>query len=160
MKPKVGQSFWSAFVYEGKVDIEEWVVTSVRRKCVWKQIRNEGSKYQNTVYLTRKTRHTWVKKSRKHFDYGWAKNISRRDRGQVIYGDDWKQDSSRGFIFSTRLKALKACERWENSKLREKREDFPLEEGGVYTVAEQRADIRRDLAAVRRAITRERNKRK
>lgn len=161
MKPRVGQSFWSAFVCEGKIDLDEWIVTSARRVCRWKiDGRPELSRYRNTAYLTRKTPFTWVKRSRKHFDYGWAKSIGRKDRHELYYDDGWKLEVSKWeYVFSTKLRALLNEECRCRKELSGVFEDEYGDDGEVYTAEQQRCDMRRDLAVVRRAITMERRKR-
>lgn len=111
---KPGIVFYSVEAYYDEernavsVDINEWHVRSVRAKrgsvtrYGIKTIRafSEPTKYVN---LTRKTSCTWVKKSRKHFDYGWASSISDRDRLQFILGSEFLPLG----IYTTPLQAAK-----------------------------------------------------
>ncbi len=70
---KVGDVFWKVFWSEEGHELEEWRVRTIRRaprKFHWEPVR------PLTVYFVHKINGiTWVKKSRKNFDYGWDSNI-------------------------------------------------------------------------------------
>jgi hypothetical protein len=158
MKPKVGQSFWSALVDEGKIFFREWIITSIQRRCVFKPIPGypDSGSYERRAYLTCKNKYTWVKKSKKHFDYGWAKSISKSDKTVLHLLDDGSLRPSKfKWLFTTKLQALK---REEKDLVRYLAGDFEddEEDGEVITVQEQIRLLKKDLAAVRRAMTRER----
>jgi hypothetical protein len=157
VKPKVGDSFWRAHVFEGRVNIEEWVVSSVRRARISRGVGRLKPVYQNKAYLIRKNKSTWVKRSSKRHDYGWSKSISRHDRTEILYEDDWMlKRITLGLVFSTKLKALLDLERYECARLKKGFDDFEYGDK-VWTAAEQEWEQKKDLTAIRRAITRERN---
>lgn len=56
----VGDVFYCATVWEGRVEIEKWVVKTIRA---------------NTVYLVAQNNVTWGKLSSKIGDYGWLPGI-------------------------------------------------------------------------------------
>lgn len=58
---KVGNIRWTFIFYQGKGHFHEWHLRTIRG---------------GYIYFIRKNEFTWIKKSKKHFDYGWANNIS------------------------------------------------------------------------------------
>lgn len=72
---KVGDEYFEAYVglEDGSVALSHWIITSIRK---------------GTAYATQKTDYTWVKRSSKNGDYGWAKNISdwNKQRFSVDHG--------------------------------------------------------------------------
>lgn len=76
--PKKGTVRYQAHYFGDKPEIEEWVYRSKRN---------------DSGYMVNKIPNiTWVKKSRKHFDYGWADNIPHYCR--------WRFPLSMGLPFS------------------------------------------------------------
>ncbi|MCK4544881.1 hypothetical protein KAU43_05030 [candidate division WOR-3 bacterium] len=76
---KVGMVLWSVRGdYEYGSSLEEWVIRSIKcarrssRKWLTPHIKEKGAM---TVFLVQKNSSTWVKKSKKHFDYGWDNSI-------------------------------------------------------------------------------------
>ncbi len=64
-KIKVGAEMYSACIAGRSAYLSLYVVTVIRK---------------GKVHLVRKNSSTWVKKSKKHYDYGWAKRIDSWDR--------------------------------------------------------------------------------
>lgn len=60
---KVGDEFFNAVAdaHEGTVYIQHWIITVIR---------------EGRAFAVQKTDYTWVKRSSKTGDYGWAKSIS------------------------------------------------------------------------------------
>lgn len=160
MKPKIGQSFWSIYVEDGKIEFDEWRVRSIQRRCWAKPIVGikDSGYYRTVAYLIRKTEFTWIKRSKKHFDYGWAKNIRPPDRKQLYLADDGDLLTTKwDWLFSTKLQALKNEEKRTLKLSKEKLVEYE-ENGHVVTVEEQAKSIRKNLSSIRRAISRERKK--
>lgn len=155
MKPKIGQSFWDLYVDDGKIEFFEWIVTSIRRHKV------PYSYYQTEfrAHLIRKSSYTWVKRSKKHGDYGWAKNISRYDRYRLTLNDDKSiAISSQDRMFTTKLKCLYHEEKYIRGLIKKGFESFDAVDGSKVTVAEQLEECNRNMRAVKRRITLERKR--
>ena len=108
---KPGRVFFAAFGWvndEGVVEtgIEEWQVRSIRRP------RGSLSRYgvparptgpiSKQVYVVRKTPWTWIKRSTRRGDFGWAPSITRDDRRQFTLGGPLPYG-----LFSTPLQAVR-----------------------------------------------------
>lgn len=113
MSQKVGQILYSVSVDEdtGKVSFEEYVVRTIRGgfiHAIWK----------NSL--------TWGKRSNKHGDYGWLKNIPSWCR------EKWNVDPSKGprrryDIHTTKLAAIRSAIKHHRAG------DF--ESGGVFATS-------------------------
>ena len=65
---KVGDTLYHALAMDGSVHVIEYRVSVIR---------------SGIAHVVRFDRSTWVKKSKRHGDYGWADNISSMDRDRV-----------------------------------------------------------------------------
>lgn len=66
---KIGEEYFEAYVdaWDYTVRVDLWVVSAIRT---------------GTVFAIRKTDHTWVKRSSKTGDYGWAASIDKYNKLQ------------------------------------------------------------------------------
>ena len=152
MKPKKGQSFWDVFYddEDHRLFWSEWVVTVIRNTQALGKI----------AYMVRKASWTWIKKSKKHFDYGWADNIEELDRHRAFLNDDGELEKGRfgsSLVHATRLQALKFVEASVKKRFGQV-EEHVFEDGTKYTVEEQMKELKLELKAIRSAMTRMRNK--
>lgn len=121
---KVGDVFWSVLWDEEGHELGEWHIRTIRRaprKFLW----NEQPLNPLTVYFVQKINGiTWVKKSRKNFDYGWDVNIDEFYRESRNL-DECIEKGPPGGLRSTKLQAynyaIKDCE--ETIKEEEKMND-------------------------------------
>lgn len=99
--PKVGKVYFTASIDEetNRITFEEWHVVRVAN-VQDKLGRFYGLPPRLTVTAYRKDQFTWVKKSNKHFDWGWKDRISQIDRRTWGAG---KQPSG---LFTTKRAAL------------------------------------------------------
>lgn len=155
-KLKIGQTYWEAFVFEGKF---EWY------ECILRTIRKENeiflrAKYTKTrAHFVRKEKDiTWVRKSKKVGDYGWAKSFDSFYRTSKTLTStngviDEMQELPLG-IFTTKLKAVEHCLSLGQKDL--KRADrFKVEDTwSAEDTIEHKKEIKRNITAVKRAITR------
>ena len=65
---KVGDTLYHAMAMEGSVHIDEYRISVIRK---------------HIAHVVRFDKFTWVKKSKRHGDYGWADNISSMDRDRI-----------------------------------------------------------------------------
>ena len=119
---KVGDVFWKVFWSEEGHELEEWRVRTIRRaprKFLWNP--NEQPLEPITIYFVQKINGiTWVKRSRKNFDYGWDVNREDLYRESQPLDECIKNGPSNG-LKTTKLQAynfaIKSCEksikRWE-----------------------------------------------
>lgn len=101
---RIGSCFYSCSAYSfddgtSTVDLDEWVVRSIRRKRNSQTIfgiKSHLADFNTTKYvnLARKTGYTWVKGK-------WAKSIREIDLKQVVLGDFLPLG-----VFTTRLAAI------------------------------------------------------
>ena len=90
-KIKEGQEFYDLLIYDdGTCEVRTWVCRTIR-----------GGKY--TFIL--KNAFTWVKQSKKHHDWGWAKTIRPDDRYTYNPNAFIKQDFK---LHKTKLEAWKS----------------------------------------------------
>ncbi len=110
---KPGTVFYSAIAdYDDEegtafLDLDEWHVRSIRAKRGSKtrygvRITNPFIDTRSQVNLVQKTEFTWVKRSKRHGDFGWSDNIPSYYRRQFALGE-----SLPPYLFSTPLQALK-----------------------------------------------------
>ena len=86
---KIGQSYFRISADDdGKTDWGEYVVRTIR-----------GGR----VHAIWKTSFTWVKKSSKHFDWGWADYIPDWCR------ESWRVGDKPQYVHSTKLQAINAA---------------------------------------------------
>lgn len=71
---EIGDEFYDAFLdmIDGAVIVELWVITAIRN---------------DLVFACRKNAFTWIKRSSKTGDYGWARNLDAFDRVKFRHGD-------------------------------------------------------------------------
>ena len=111
---EVGDVLWEVFWSEEGHGLEEWRVRTIRRaprKFLW----NGQPLNPLTVYFIQKINGiTWVKKSRKNFDYGWDVNIDEFYRESQTLDECIKNGPPRG-LKTTKLQAynyaIKSCEK-------------------------------------------------
>lgn len=144
-KMKEGATLYSAMAFadEGKlsVDIDEWIVRTIRRP--------PGGK-EKAVYLTKKiVGVTWGKRSRKNGDFGWLPNTPEAFRKQFVEGDPLPYG-----ILTTRRAALMHVHKVQKSRI--KRLETYVSDAGEQEAEELRrnlADEQRLLPLIRRRIT-------
>ena len=99
---KVGDVFWKVFWSEEGHELEEWRVRTIRRaprRLYWEP---EGP---IIVYFIQKINGiTWVKRSKKNFDYGWDVNIDPIYRDSQTL-DEYIENGSRYGLKTTKLQA-------------------------------------------------------
>lgn len=89
-KLKVGMVVWSVIGdYESGIELDKWVISIIRKR--YGTLR---------IYFIRKDSLTWVKKSSKHYDYGWADNIPYYSRQWITIDDYEKRGLPYGLSFS------------------------------------------------------------
>ncbi|MEH6474437.1 MAG: hypothetical protein V7727_02055 [Sneathiella sp.] len=66
--PNVGDIRWQCWFYNGTADFDEYHLRTIRG---------------GQAYFVKKSTETWVKKSKKHFDWGWSDFISHWNRETV-----------------------------------------------------------------------------
>lgn len=81
MKFEVGDVFWKVLWSEEGHEMEEWRIRSIRRAPRRSPPRGRSWIFNMplnpvTVYFVLKNEFTWVKRSSKHFDYGWDPDIN------------------------------------------------------------------------------------
>lgn len=112
---KVGQSYWELSLYEGTAEWNEWVLRSIRY-CYPKTVRAETRKNYGSrwAYFTRKLKDvTWVKKSKKHGDWGWAENAPDWCKAKAYVHEALRVDAPDERyqlpygVYSTKLQAAK-----------------------------------------------------
>lgn len=160
IKPKKGQVFWKCSVYNGKIDFKEWIVRSIQNRT------HKGViiyKYkQIVVYMVCKVKNdTWVKRSKRHFDWGWSKNIPPIYRLNFYLEEDGTISGWR-LPYTTKLQAARACLQFEKEMLigHEKHLEHALTAEEDAEIEEDIADYRKGITAVKRAIAREQRKTK
>jgi len=121
-KLKVGQIFWECHIFDGKVDWNEWVLRSIQNRSISKYVK---TKVRTAYFVLKEDGVTWVKKSKKHFDYGWAANIPEEYRkSQHLDCGDCLPIG----IYTSRLQAAKGCiaceERYLAYWLKQKEEEL------------------------------------
>jgi hypothetical protein len=86
---KKGDKFYHVSCFEGKIDVEEYHLRTIRK---------------GVAFLTVKNVCTWGKKSKKHFDYGWLDPVEStwRTRHPVD-----KPISKHNFLARSKLAAAK-----------------------------------------------------
>lgn len=163
VKVTKGKVLWTCFVFEGKVEFDEWIVRSIQNRT-FKSFKFYKYNYKRKVaYLVKKVKGlTWIKKSKKHFDWGWAPNIPSHCKEHFILDED-NTTCSTLIPFTTRLQAAKSCLQTEKSMLldsvndlEEYRREWTTEE--IEDQEKWIADYKRGVTAAKRAITREQNK--
>jgi len=121
---KVGMVVWSCWVYEGKVEMEEWILRTIRRPKRERWHSSQCPPEKRAYFVQKVPGLTWVKKSKKHFDYGWAKNILSYYRREVRLG---KGELPYG-LYTTKLQAaraeLKDTKAKLNGALRDERDGY------------------------------------
>lgn len=152
MKFKKGMVAWSCWTLDGKVDWEEWILRSFRRG----NKTSSGYQPSQRAYFVQKIPGiTWVKLSKKHFDYGWAKSIPSYYR-KSAYVKDGKLPFN---LYSTKLQAARAELKRAEKDLKETifkcESDFTTEEWQACI-----DECKRDVSAARRNLTRVKNARK
>lgn len=160
IKPKKGQTLLLCYALDGKIEFEEWIVRSIQNRT------RRGIiiyKYKRiVVYLVRKIKNvTWVKRSKRHFDWGWAKNIPSYCRMKFYLDEDGLADSWR-LPYTTKLQAARACLQSEKEMLaeHEKHLEHALTAEEAAETEEDIIEYRKGVAAAKRAITREQRKAK
>lgn len=93
--------------YHDRVEIEEYVVTSIQRRAIsnimTKLNKQHGIENAVKVFMVHKIQGiTWTKRSRKHYDYGWDKNIDS------CFKDCFELNNGMPYLFAwTKRDALK-----------------------------------------------------
>ena len=112
-KLKVGMVLWEVYS-DPDEGVELWTyVLRTIKKNRW------GTK---TAYFVQKTSYTWVKKSSKHWDYGWASNISSYNRNEVSL-DNYESDGLPRYLSFTRSGAYKIALKSNEEYLKDYRKD-------------------------------------
>jgi len=162
IKPKKGQVLWLCSVFDGKIEFEEWIVRSIQNRTFKPMIlRLLGAPRKAVVvYLVRKVKNdTWIKISKKHFDWGWSKNIPSIYRLEFYLNEDGTIDGWH-LPYTTRLQAARACLKFEKEMLteHEKHLEHALTAEETAEIEEDIADYRKGVTAAKRAITCEQKK--
>lgn len=99
--PKVGKVYFSANIdaETNRITFDEWHVVRIANKQD-KIGKFYGLPPRLTVTAYRKDQFTWVKKSSKHFDWGWKDRISRVDTRT------WGAANAPSGLFTTKRAAL------------------------------------------------------
>lgn len=160
IKPKKGQSFWKCSVFEGKVDFQEWIVRSIQNRTVKSSILAFEHKRLVAYFTCKEKGLTWVKRSKKHFDWGWDKNIPRECRLDFPIKEDGTIDCYWRTPYTTRLQAARACLKHEKGMLTSSERDLEraLTPDETAEHREWIAEYTRGVTALKRAITREQRK--
>ena len=125
MMIKVGDVFWKVSWSEEGHELEEWRVRTIRRAPRRSSFWNRDEQpLPLTVYFVLKINGiTWVKKSKKNFDYGWDVNIDDLYRKSQTL-DEYTEKGPPYGLRTTKLQAynfaIKDC---ENSIKRWKKDD-------------------------------------
>ncbi len=164
IKPKKGRVFWKCSVFDGKIDFEEWIVRSIQNRTFKPMtFRLVGTPLKTVVaYMVHKLKGvTWVKRSKRHFDWGWALNIPPSFRLKFYLDEDGLADGWK-MPYTTKLQAARACLQFEKEMLaeHEKHLEHALTAEEVAETEEDITEYRKGVAALKRAITREQRKAK
>lgn len=161
IKPKKGQTFWTCSVCEGEVSFEDWFVRSIQNRT---RMKNTAYQYKRTiVYMVRNIKGvTWIKRSKKHFDWGWDKYIPEWCRLNFRLGEDGAIEDDWRAPYTTQLQAARACLKSEREMLTLSENDLEHSMTADEAAEHEKwvAEYTRGIAAVKRAITREQSKRK
>lgn len=121
---KVGDVFWKVFWSEEGHELEEWRVSTIRRsprRFLWNL--DEQPLNPITVYFIHKINGiTWVKKSRKNFDYGWDSNIDDLYRVSLTLDECTKNGPPYG-LRTTKLQAYYSAIRDCEHSIRQEEKD-------------------------------------
>jgi hypothetical protein len=100
-KLKVGMSIWYVYAYpEDGIELWEYVVKSIRKKTRKSWEKHPDIVMPLIVRIVHKCSATWVKQSKKHFDWGWAKNIPSVFQDTFKLEDYEKNGLPRGYSFT------------------------------------------------------------
>jgi len=156
MKFKVGMVVWSYRVFEGKVDCQEWVCRSIRRpKKEW--WHREPPK-QRAHFIEKIKDVTWVRKSKKVGDYGWATKIDYWLRRSIAIDEHVKSIG----MYTTKLQAARAALKEAEEDLkkgykyqRDGYRDWPQSEVDALV-----CEYKRNVTVARRNLTKVENARR
>lgn len=114
---KVGDVFWKVLWSEEGHELEEWRVRTIRRapRKLYLWDYDEPPLEPLTIYFVQKINGiTWVKRSRKNFDYGWDVNIDSLYRESQTL-DEYIEHGPPNGLKTTKLQAynyaIKDCEK-------------------------------------------------
>ncbi len=158
MKFKIGMVVYSYSVDGGKISLTEYHLVSIRRPRRDSLEKRCGIvRVPRAKFVAKIKGDTWVRKSNKVGDYGWAKRPAnlwvhwvRVDEGRLPL-----------WMYSTKLQAAKVLLRYKEESYRRLQKNFEARDD--YWDAEEwvevLAEAKKDVMACKRNVTRVRNAR-
>jgi hypothetical protein len=157
LRSMVGNRLWEAMTMDGKTTKQEWLLRTVRLR------KSAGREYIVLYYVAKINGVTWVKRSKKHGDFGWATIIPRHSRKRVYIHRASELKPGKIpcplYLFDNIKDALE-----HNVELLEnERDDLKEEIDAALSVDKQEwrdmlISCEEDLKSARRALIREENK--
>lgn len=138
MNYQIGQKLYYGCVQDGKTELWEYIITAKRA---------------GKLHCIHKCSATWVKKSKKHFDYGWSSSIPSYFRDSVNVGEVFVGKET------TPLKAWYAAKKYLLARRERFREREKINKHtDIYKEIEEEFEI--DLKAIKRRIAMHKRKTK
>jgi len=160
IKPYKGRVLWGCYadIEDGVLRWYEWIITSVQNRNIKSKMLGTGYSYvSRKAYARVKIKGvTWVKRTRKHRDWGWAKNIDRTFRKTFFVDEDGMIDLKFKSIYTTKRAALFAERKYLKGSIVDIKESIkdPKEERWIDEWKSDLVEEEAQLRMVARRISR------